>query len=74
MGKLAKAYVLGEPFQSKRAAVRMASAINRHTALLRDLISEATPTVWAHGADIDGAVAWEKKALAALASGERDNG
>ena len=31
-GRLAKAYVLGEPFTSKKASQRMADAINRVTA------------------------------------------
>tara|TARA_Y100000310_G_scaffold186075_1_gene186115 strand:- start:135 stop:461 length:327 start_codon:yes stop_codon:yes gene_type:complete len=33
---------------------------------LRDLVMRAAPTAWAHGTDIDGAVAWEKEAAAMI--------
>lgn len=41
MAKAAKAYVLGEPFQSKRAAGRMTQAINIYNERLRAALNKA---------------------------------
>ena len=41
MSKLAKAYVLGQPFQSHKAANRMTAAINAHSRRLRDALEAA---------------------------------
>ena len=39
--RAAKAYVLGEPFQSHRAANRMVAAVNRYTEGLRAAVGAA---------------------------------
>ncbi len=53
MAKLAKAYVLGEPFQSKRAATRMTQAINIYTARLREIADAANELANTHFGVID---------------------
>ena len=40
MARAAKAYVLGQPFQSHRAAQRMTQAVNIYTERLRAALSE----------------------------------
>ena len=49
MAKLAKAYVLGEPFQSHRAADRMAQAVNIHNKRLREALQALVRAVEADG-------------------------
>ena len=45
MARLAKAYVFGQPFQSKRAAKRMVDAVNARTRPLRAALDGLKITV-----------------------------
>ena len=49
MARLAKAYVLGEPFQSHRAAQRMTQAVNIHNKRLREALQALVRAVEADG-------------------------
>ena len=69
---------MGDPiyetqFRHRRCLV-LAANLKAEIARLRDLVMRAAPTAWTHGADIDGAIAWEKEAAALISLNEHGDG